>query len=274
MLAGARDRRLPRAVTSCRQQERARPGLPDRRLPQPRGAGRDGPGDGARRRRRRRPRGRQRPGRRPVRRRASPGRTAGGCCAATRSARCSPTTCSSAAVTRAPTRRLDRVLARCSARWPPPPASRTPRRSPASSGSAGSTGLAFGYEEALGYCVRPRARAATRTASPRCCCCASWPPAAKADGRTLVDLLDDLARRHGLHATDQLSVRVSDLALIAAAMQRPARDSAGLARRPGRRGRRRPGARARPTCRRPTGCATGSPTAPGSWCARAAPSPS
>ena len=29
------------------------------------------------------------------------------------------------------------------------------RRSPASSGSPGSTGLRYGYEEALGYCVDP-----------------------------------------------------------------------------------------------------------------------
>jgi phosphomannomutase len=43
---------------------------------------------------------------------------------------------------------------------------------------------------------------------------------AKADGRTLNDLLDDIALRHGLHATDQLSVRVTDLAEIAAAMDR------------------------------------------------------
>jgi phosphomannomutase len=42
----------------------------------------------------------------------------------------------------------------------------------------------------------------------------------KAEGRTLTDRLDDLAREHGLHATDQLSVRVTDLSLIAAAMER------------------------------------------------------
>ena len=33
-------------------------------------------------------------------------------------------------------------------------------------------------------------------------------------------MLDDLALAHGLHATDQLSVRVTDLARIAAAMER------------------------------------------------------
>ncbi len=44
--------------------------------------------------------------------------------------------------------------------------------------------------------------------------------AARRDGRTLLDLLDDQARRHGLHATSQLSFRVSDLSLITAAMSR------------------------------------------------------
>jgi phosphomannomutase len=41
-----------------------------------------------------------------------------------------------------------------------------------------------------------------------------------AGGRTLLDLLDDLAVEHGLHATDQLSVRVEDLGIIADAMRR------------------------------------------------------
>ncbi|MBB6350628.1 phosphomannomutase [Nonomuraea muscovyensis] len=44
--------------------------------------------------------------------------------------------------------------------------------------------------------------------------------AAKRAGRTLLDLLDDQARRYGLHATSQLSVRVDDLSLIAGAMAR------------------------------------------------------
>jgi phosphomannomutase len=42
----------------------------------------------------------------------------------------------------------------------------------------------------------------------------------KAQGRTLRDVLDDIARKHGLHATDQLSVRFTDLAEIPATMQR------------------------------------------------------
>ncbi|MDQ0932224.1 phospho-sugar mutase [Streptomyces turgidiscabies] len=80
-------------------------------------------------------------------------------------------------------------------------------------------GLRYGYEEALGYCVDPEgvrdkdgitaALLVTELASEL-----------KAEGRTLLDLLDDLAVEHGLHATDQLSVRVEDLSVIANAMSR------------------------------------------------------
>ena len=36
----------------------------------------------------------------------------------------------------------------------------------------------------------------------------------------MIDLLDDIAIEHGLHATDQISVRVDDLTQIAGAMER------------------------------------------------------
>ncbi|WP_210578039.1 phospho-sugar mutase [Streptomyces sp. GESEQ-4] len=93
-------------------------------------------------------------------------------------------------------------------------------------------GLRYGYEEALGYCVDPdgvrdkdgitAALLITELASEL-----------KEHGRTLLDLLDDLAVEHGLHATDQLSVRVEDLSVIADAMRRlreqPPTELAGLA---------------------------------------------
>ncbi|MFZ3559474.1 phospho-sugar mutase [Streptomyces sp. BH055] len=93
-------------------------------------------------------------------------------------------------------------------------------------------GLRYGYEEALGYCVDPEgvrdkdgitaALLVTELASEL-----------KAQGRTLLDALDDLALAHGLHATDQLSVRVEDLSVIADAMSRlreaPPVELAGLA---------------------------------------------
>ncbi|MGW2719346.1 phospho-sugar mutase [Streptomyces sp. NPDC001492] len=93
-------------------------------------------------------------------------------------------------------------------------------------------GLRYGYEEALGYCVDPdgvrdkdgitAALLITELASEL-----------KEEGRALPDLLDDLAVEHGLHATDQLSVRVEDLSVIARAMrqlrEQPPTELAGLA---------------------------------------------
>ncbi|WP_370249647.1 phospho-sugar mutase, partial [Nocardioides sp.] len=80
-------------------------------------------------------------------------------------------------------------------------------------------GLAFGYEEALGYCVDPEHVRDKDGVSAVLLVC-ELAAALKAQGRTLLDLLDDLARTHGVHATDQVSVRVSDLGLIGAAMER------------------------------------------------------
>ncbi|HEY9564456.1 MAG TPA: phospho-sugar mutase [Nocardioides sp.] len=93
-------------------------------------------------------------------------------------------------------------------------------------------GLAFGYEEALGYCVDPDQVKDKDGVSALLLLC-EVAAKTKAEGRTLVDLLDDIAVRHGLHATDQLSARVSDLAEIGAAMERlratPPTELGGLA---------------------------------------------
>ena len=80
-------------------------------------------------------------------------------------------------------------------------------------------GLAFGYEEALGYCVAP-ALVRDKDGVSALLLVVELAARLKAEGRTLTDRLDDIAREHGLHATDQLSVRVTDLALIADAMER------------------------------------------------------
>ena len=82
---------------------------------------------------------------------------------------------------------------------------------------------------------RARTWCVTRTASRRCCGSSSSPRELKAEGRTLLDRLDDIAREHGLHATDQLSVRVTDLAQIADAMARLRTDPAVRAGRAARR---------------------------------------
>jgi len=80
-------------------------------------------------------------------------------------------------------------------------------------------GLVFGYEEALGYCVDPEHVKDKDGVSALLLLC-ELAALQKAQGRTLVDVLDDLALAHGLHATDQLSVRVTDLTEIGAAMDR------------------------------------------------------
>ena len=80
-------------------------------------------------------------------------------------------------------------------------------------------GLRFGYEEALGYCVDPGA-VRDKDGISAALLVAELAATLKAEGRALTDLLDDIAREHGLHATDQLAVRVEDLALIEAAMAR------------------------------------------------------
>jgi phosphomannomutase len=80
-------------------------------------------------------------------------------------------------------------------------------------------GLRYGYEEALGYCVDPAA-VRDKDGVSAALLVTELAATLKAEGRSLVDLLDDLAREHGLHATDQLAVRVDDLSLIEDAMAR------------------------------------------------------
>jgi phosphomannomutase len=93
-------------------------------------------------------------------------------------------------------------------------------------------GLRYGYEEALGYCVDP-AGVRDKDGITAALLVAELAAGLKAQGRTLTDLLDELALVHGLHATDQLSARVADLSLIGAAMarlrDRPPAALAGLA---------------------------------------------
>ncbi|QXE39096.1 phospho-sugar mutase [Streptomyces sp. GMY02] len=92
-------------------------------------------------------------------------------------------------------------------------------------------GLRYGYEEALGYCVDPEG-VKDKDGITAALLVAELASELKAQGRTLADLLDDLAVTHGLHATGQLSVRVKDLSLIADAMrrlrERPPVELAGL----------------------------------------------
>lgn len=80
-------------------------------------------------------------------------------------------------------------------------------------------GLAYAYEEALGYCVDP-AGVRDKDGVTAALLVAELVAELKAAGRTLTDLLDDLAVEYGLHATDQLSVRVADLSEIDRVLRR------------------------------------------------------
>jgi phosphomannomutase len=79
--------------------------------------------------------------------------------------------------------------------------------------------LAYGYEEALGYCAAPdlvRDKDGISAALLVCELAAGL----HAELRTLSDRLDELATEFGVYATDQLSIRVDDLREIAAMMAR------------------------------------------------------
>jgi phosphomannomutase len=93
-------------------------------------------------------------------------------------------------------------------------------------------GLRYGYEEALGYCVDP-SHVRDKDGVSAALVVAEMTASLKAEGRSLTDLLDDLAVEHGVHATDALSVRVADLSLIGTVMarlrQEPPKHVAGIA---------------------------------------------
>ena len=80
-------------------------------------------------------------------------------------------------------------------------------------------GLRYGYEEALGYCVDPE-HVRDKDGVSAALLVAELAATLKEQGRGLPDRLDDLARAHGVHATDAFSVRVSDLSLIGTLMSR------------------------------------------------------
>ncbi|MDQ1305198.1 MAG: phosphomannomutase [Actinomycetota bacterium] len=79
--------------------------------------------------------------------------------------------------------------------------------------------LVFGYEEALGYCVDPKG-VRDKDGITASLLMLELAAHLKAEGRTIQDVLDDLARQFGLHVTGQLAIRVDDLSIISDAMAR------------------------------------------------------
>ncbi|GIF50193.1 phosphomannomutase [Asanoa ferruginea] len=79
------------------------------------------------------------------------------------------------------------------------------------------TDLAFGYEEALGYCVAPD-QVRDKDGITAALLVAELAAGLKASLSTIGDRLDEIAAEFGVYATDQLSVRVDDLSDIDKAM--------------------------------------------------------
>ena len=81
------------------------------------------------------------------------------------------------------------------------------------------TRLRYGYEEAIGYCVDPT-QVRDKDGITAALMLAEMAAGLRAQGRGLTDVLDDLAVRHGVHATGAFAVRVDDLSLLQTLMSR------------------------------------------------------
>jgi len=78
--------------------------------------------------------------------------------------------------------------------------------------------LIFGYEEALGYCIDPN-HVADKDGISAALLLANIARCEALKGRTIWDLLADLGARYGYYATGQISIRATDLNVIATAMK-------------------------------------------------------
>jgi phosphomannomutase len=76
-----------------------------------------------------------------------------------------------------------------------------------------NTPLAYGYEEALGYCVAP-GHVRDKDGITAALLITELAAELKAESRTLIDRLDEIAAEFDVYATDQASVRVDDLGEI------------------------------------------------------------
>ncbi len=86
--------------------------------------------------------------------------------------------------------------------------------------------LVYAYEEAIGHCVDPVAVRDKDGISAAVLVC-DLVATLKAQGRSPLDALDDLARRHGMHVGAAVSRRLTDAGEAATAMQRLRADPPG-----------------------------------------------
>ncbi|GAA4540515.1 phospho-sugar mutase [Pseudonocardia xishanensis] len=75
----------------------------------------------------------------------------------------------------------------------------------------GGPGLVYGYEEAIGYCVDPEA-VRDKDGIAAAVVAADLAAGLRAEGRTLLDRLDELSRAHGVHRTVGVSRRMEPAA--------------------------------------------------------------
>jgi phosphomannomutase len=80
-------------------------------------------------------------------------------------------------------------------------------------------GLRYGYEEAIGYCIDPQ-QVRDKDGISAALMLAEMAAGLRAQGRSLLDVLDDLSVTHGVYATDSFAVRVDDLSLLDTLMSR------------------------------------------------------
>ena len=74
-------------------------------------------------------------------------------------------------------------------------------------------GLTFGYEEALGYAVDAET-VNDKDGISAAITLAQIATDLAADGKTILDLLNEIWARHGFHATEQISIRLTDLSKV------------------------------------------------------------
>lgn len=79
--------------------------------------------------------------------------------------------------------------------------------------------LTYGYEEALGYCVDPHA-VADKDGISAALIFTQLTAHLTAAGRSIPEVLDELAMEFGVYASGQVSIRVADTAMIAQLLQR------------------------------------------------------
>ena len=79
--------------------------------------------------------------------------------------------------------------------------------------------LIFGYEEAIGFCVDSHT-VNDKDGISAALLMAQIATDLSAEGKTLLDLLDEIWKKYGFHATEQISIRVNDLSTISILMKK------------------------------------------------------